>query len=79
MTVTTAPNLGAEMAAAGFVAGPPPWLRAECLAADLDFCRDSDCPACGRRGLEYRPFHRPDGRGQYLAFGLCACGAATEV
>ena len=45
---------------------------------DAQVCRDSACSACGRRGLEFRPFWRPVPR-SYRAFALCpVCGAWEE-
>ena len=43
---------------------------------DAEICREAHCAACGRQGLEYRPFTRP---GSYRAFAVClACGDTQE-
>ena len=51
---------------------------------DAEICRESHCAACGRQGLEYRPFTRPGSpslglRASYRAFAVCpVCGDTQE-
>src|SRR5438105_661351 len=69
----------ADLAAAGFVPGPPPWLRAEVLQIDAAVCAEGACERCGASPLLYRPWHRPEGRGTYRAFAVCPrCHCAEE-
>ena len=63
----------------GFIVGPPPAAMERLLPAvhlDRQNCREAVCEACGQRGLDYVPFHRP---GCYRVFGVCSrCGEAHE-
>jgi hypothetical protein len=61
----------------GYEPGAPKHLTEEARSADAQACTESDCEACGRHGLDYRPFKR--GRA-YLALGVCPdCGHALEL
>ena len=45
-------------------------------AIDREACEESNCPCCGRHGLEFHPFHKP---GSYRGFAVCPqCGDTQE-
>jgi hypothetical protein len=72
-------ELDAELRQCDYLPGPPPWLRAECVEIDRQVCAGGSCERCGHAGLLYRPFHKPEGRGQYRAFAVCpGCGDWSE-
>ena len=65
----------------GYLPGPPPTARAECIGWDREAAAESACLACGHLGLQYRAFHSADPRVySYLAYGACGrCGSWTEL
>jgi hypothetical protein len=66
-----------ELAALGFQPGAPPHVPAEIQNIDRRVYRVQRCPACGRRGMRFRPFHRG---GEYRAIVRCpACHRIEEV
>jgi hypothetical protein len=75
----TFPATAKALLDAGFVEGAP---TGEAAGIDAEVCGEADCPNCGGRGLEYRPFFLPARRGSesgYVALGLCpACGHVEE-
>src|SRR5690242_8439145 len=63
----------------GFAFGVPPWLPPTAAAIDRRACRLMRCPACRRRGLQYRPYHEPAVL-RYRVVAVCPeCQAAEEV
>ncbi|MBY0525071.1 MAG: hypothetical protein K2R98_16825 [Gemmataceae bacterium] len=76
-TRAAAKALEADLLAAGFRAGPPPYCKTRVLATDRLACRKMICGNCRHRGLDHRPFHRSL---IYRALAVCRrCGAAEEV
>ena len=68
-------EVDAELSKCGYVPGPPRWLHAETITIDREACADAVCERCGRRGMVYLPYHRPDGTGCYHAYACCPrCG-----
>ncbi len=63
--------------AAGYRHGPPPHLSDEARAIDRQLCRRVRCPGCGKRRMEYVPFHRDRG---YRVVARCGhCGTGEEL
>ena len=60
----------------GYQPKPPPPGPFAGPEIDREICAEAHCAACGRQGLEYRPFTRP---GSYRAFAVCpVCGDTQE-
>jgi hypothetical protein len=76
--VQTAADLEAAFRSEGFTPGAPPLLSARALAIDLACARRARCPACRRRLLQFRPFHRGDAYRVLLACLALGCGAGEE-
>lgn len=63
----------------GYREEPPPWAPADMAALDRQMAAEAECLACGRQGLEYRPFHNPAAR-SYRAYLVCpACRDSIEI
>jgi Flp pilus assembly pilin Flp len=73
----TAAAIEQQFAVEGFRPGAPRHITAQSQAIDRLVCRRLKCPACRKRGCDYRPF--TDGRA-YRVLACCqACGAAEEM
>jgi hypothetical protein len=70
--------LAASLTACGYHAGPPPWLPADLLLADVECAAEIICPACGQAGGTLLAFHLLRPR-RYMGFAVCGCGAWQEV
>lgn len=57
-----------QLEAHGYRPGFPVHLTLAAQRIDRQFCRFARCPACRRRGLEARPFHR---LGSYRLMAEC--------
>jgi hypothetical protein len=72
-----APPLLHQLAADGFLPGPPAHLSAWSQRIDARICKRMVCPTCHVRGLEYHPHHRGI---HYRVAAVCGrCGTAEEV
>lgn len=55
--------------------GVPAWAKRAGLI-DARLAREIYCPACGKLGMEYHPFHRlPD---RYVVVLSCGCGETMD-
>ena len=78
---TTKPPLAADIERAwraiGFVEGGPPGIPPAIVATDIRCYRAMKCPACNRRGMVVRAFHR---QSEFRLLCLCRhCGAGSEA
>jgi hypothetical protein len=75
-TTTTTTTAQAENAlrARGFVPGCPPQVTAAVLLADKQAYARQLCPACGRRGARFKPYHRGREYGGVVACRHCPAG-----
>jgi hypothetical protein len=62
--------------AEGFAPGAPGHVTAESVRTDRGLCRRMKCPDCGRRGLEYRPWHRSS---RYRVLATCPGREASAL
>jgi hypothetical protein len=60
----------------GFTPGFPPPLAPMARAVDQSSARRLVCPACKRRGMGLKPFHKAGG---YRCVAVCKCGFREEV
>jgi hypothetical protein len=60
----------------GFAPGAPAHITRASQDIDAQVARKLRCPACRKRGMDYRPFHR--GRA-YAALAVCRCGAGEDL
>jgi hypothetical protein len=75
--VEVVPGLAETLLAEGWAPGPPPDLRAESLAADLEAAAEMACEHCGTAGLAFAAF--PKGR-KYRVVATCPeCGTEVEL
>jgi hypothetical protein len=73
----TASELEAGWRAIGLVDGAPASMPPAVIAADIRCYRVMKCPACGRRGMAVKAFHRRD---EYRLLCRCrSCGVGTEA
>jgi hypothetical protein len=71
------PGLAETLLAEGWASGPPPHLRAEALAADLEAAAEMACEHCGTVGLTLAAFHKGH---RYRAVLTCGrCGTEAEL
>jgi hypothetical protein len=75
--VHTAAQVEQALRSRGFVPGCPPQVTAEVLQIDKQAYRHQRCPACGRRGARFKPYHR--GREYNGLIECLSCGAAEEA
>ena len=61
----------------GLRPGPPPWMGADDLAADVECALSLPCDECGLSCTSYRAVHRRRPR-SYRAFATCRCGGCQE-
>ena len=66
----------AEFRQLGFAPGFPPTLAPMARAVDQGSARRLVCPACKRRGLGLKPFHKDGG---YRCVAVCQCGYGEEA
>jgi hypothetical protein len=75
--VEVTPGLAEQLLAEGWAEGPPPQLRAESLAADLETAAEMTCEHCGHASMALAAFHL--GR-RYRAVLTCKrCGTEAEL
>jgi hypothetical protein len=73
-TITTALQVEQDLRARGFVPGYPPQVTAAVLLADRQAYSRQLCPACGRRGARFHPYHRGREYGGVVACRHCDFG-----
>lgn len=75
-TINHSPRLEDELAAIGFVAGPPPHIAPAMVDVDRRVGRAMKCGACHRRGMKFRPMHKGE---VYRVVLACSCGNREEL
>lgn len=58
--------------------GWPTWGLIDGASIDIQVCAESTCDNCGHKGLQCKPFIKPEIK-SYRAFAVCPeCGEAEE-
>jgi hypothetical protein len=70
------PTRAADLEAEGWAPGAPPQIAEPTARIDAATCKRLRCPDCGRRGLEYLPYHNG---ARYRVVVGCPCGGAVEL
>jgi hypothetical protein len=71
----TRTDLERQLRREGFAPGLPGHVSEATVRTDKAICRRVRCPGCGRRGLEYGPWHS---RRNYRVLATCPACECTE-
>jgi hypothetical protein len=70
------PGLQERLEAAGWQPGAPPHVTLRSLRIDQTAAHRLACPTCGRKAMNFRPYHKGS---RYAALAVCGCDGAAEL